>query len=188
VCPCRYFNLNRDHTDGIRDHTLVLECAEYARCDASGTGVPTGELAPVGGTVHDFQEPKVLGPAIDAIARESPLWPHGEGFIIAENRGRDANQLGGGGMADLATVAILGCPASRLVLTVLSSEPQVQTYYATLLDPTVGKHGTVYNKHGAICLETHRCANAVNRPAFPSQIIRPGDPYRQHTVWRFTAQ
>jgi len=105
--------------------------------------------------------------------------------VVDGNVGREANAVAGGGIAGLATAATLSCPASGLTLTVLTSEPQLQTYYSTLLDATPGKGGTVYTRHGAVCLETHRFANAVNRPSFPSQVITPAEPYRQHTVWRF---
>lgn len=177
--------MNRDHTINIREHTLTLRCDAFAKGAESGTGVPTGELAPVAGTVHDFLHPKQLGSAIDAIAAASPLWPHGEGFVVRENEGKDANIVAAGDINGLGTVAILSCPATKLTLTVLSSEPQVQTYYSTLLEDTEGKGGTVYTKHGAICLETQRFANAVNRPTFPTHVITPEQPYRQHTVWQF---
>ena len=106
---------------------------------------------------------------------------------MSDNVGRDADDLGKGDVSLLGTVAVLTCPASGIKLTVISSEPQVQTYYSTLLGDTVGKRGVVYKRHGAVCLESQRFSNAVNRPSFPSQVVRPSNPYHQKTVWRFEA-
>ena len=37
-----------------------------------------------------------------------------------------------------------------------------------------GKGGKVYQKYGALCLETQAFPDAVNHPNFPSKIVRPG--------------
>ena len=42
-------------------------------------------------------------------------------------------------------------------------------------------------QHGAICLEAERFSNAVNIPAFPSQLCSPDEPYRQLTIYSFPA-
>jgi len=96
----RYFNLS-DVDTSVRAHTLVLDSNGYATGPDSGTGVPTGEITPVKGTVMDFTpagnpSPRKLGPAIDAIAKATPLWPHGEGFVVAGNEGKDSNTVAAG--------------------------------------------------------------------------------------------
>ena len=87
-------------------------------------------------------------------------------------------------------VGVLAEASSGRVLTVLSSEPIVQTYYSTLLGGTEpGKGGAQHEKHGAICLESHRPANAENitTEGYGQRIARPDKPYAQTTVWRFSA-
>ncbi len=71
-------------------------------------------------------------------------------------------------------------------MAVRTSEPTLQTYYSTLLGGLVGKRGVSYGRHGAVCLETHRFANASNLGGkLPTNILRPGHTYRQLTVHEF---
>ena len=42
----------------------------------------------------------------------------------------------------------------------------------------------LYVVEGALCLEAQRFPDAVHRPRFPSVILRPGETYRQRTVYR----
>ncbi|MCD6339635.1 MAG: galactose-1-epimerase, partial [Verrucomicrobia bacterium] len=39
-----------------------------------------------------------------------------------------------------------------------------------------------------VCLETQHFPDAVNRPEFPSVILRPGDAYRHATIFAFRTQ
>jgi aldose 1-epimerase len=50
----------------------------------------------------------------------------------------------------------------------------------------VGKGGRACRRHAGFCLETQRFPDAVNRPEFPSTILRPGQEYRSRTVYRFS--
>ena len=65
-----------------------------------------------------------------------------------------------------------------------------QTYYATLvggLDESQCKSKAENTKHGGVCLEMQRHANGVNLPEMPqSAVLRPGEVYRQKTVYKFT--
>lgn len=49
-----------------------------------------------------------------------------------------------------------------------------------------GKNGIRYPKNGGFCLEAQHYPDAVNHPHFPSTVLRPGEEYRQKTVYRFT--
>ena len=42
-------------------------------------------------------------------------------------------------------------------------------------------------KHHGFCLETQRFPDSVNRPHFPSAILRPGEEYTHTTVHEFGA-
>ena len=53
--------------------------------------------------------------------------------------------------------------------------------YGTL----VGKGGVAYRRHAGLCLETGHLPDSVNRPEFPSIILRPGATYTQTCVYRF---
>jgi aldose 1-epimerase len=45
----------------------------------------------------------------------------------------------------------------------------------------------VYQKYGALCLETKAFPDAVNHPNFPSEIVRPGKVYRHDMVFKFSS-
>jgi len=60
----------------------------------------------------------------------------------------------------------------------------VQVYTGNLLDGTIaGKAGTRYVKHAGICLEPQHFPDSPNRPQFPSTVLRPGETYRQRTIY-----
>ena len=66
---------------------------------------------------------------------------------------------------------------------------QRQFYSGNFLDGSnKGKGGAVYKKHAGFCLECQHFPDAVNKPDFPSVILKPGDTYTQTTVYRFSAK
>ena len=186
-----YFNLGASPT--VHDHTLQLNCSGFNPDDGSGDGVPTGEYRSVKGTVRDYALPTPVAKVIEGQAGDTPLWPHGEQFVVDGMRGRDPNEVAQAGDASLYYLPLVGTlaePSSGRVLSIFSSEPIVQTYYSTLLaDAEVGKGGATYEKYGGICLESHRPANAENvegQPEYGDRIVRPDKNYEQNTVWKFT--
>jgi aldose 1-epimerase len=71
------------------------------------------------------------------------------------------------------------------VLEVLTTEPGLQFYSGNFLDGTVlGTSGKPYVKRGALCLEAQHYPDSPNRPEWPSVVLRPGQTYRQTTVYR----
>ena len=55
------------------------------------------------------------------------------------------------------------------------------------LDGTIrGVDGVVYPRHGAFCLETQHYPDSVNKPGFPSTILRPDGTFTSTTVFRFS--
>ena len=74
-------------------------------------------------------------------------------------------------------------------MEVHTTEPGVQFYTANFLDGTLtGKNGVVYRRHSGFCLETQHFPDAVNQPAFPSIIVRPGQTYRTTTAFKFSVK
>ena len=74
-------------------------------------------------------------------------------------------------------------------MEVWTTEPGVQLYTGNFLDGSiVGKQGAAYQQHHGFCLETQHFPDAVNQPAFPSTILKPGQTYRQITEHRFSVK
>jgi aldose 1-epimerase len=49
-----------------------------------------------------------------------------------------------------------------------------------------GRNNAQYKKHAGLCLETQHAPDSVNKPRFPSVILRPGQTYHQVTVFRLS--
>ncbi len=134
-------------------------------------------------------------------AAASPRWP-ARRWISAPtaigNRMQPGSEVAGGYDASYLVdrtgpepvlVATLAAPASGRRLDVFSTEPALVLYTGNYLDGTLrGKQRAVYGKHAGVCLETAHLPDSVNRPEFPSIILRPGQIYRQTCIYRFSAR
>ena len=71
-------------------------------------------------------------------------------------------------------------------MEVLTTEKCVQLYTGVYLDGTLtGKSGKPYEQHGAFCLECQGYPDGVNSPEIDNIVLRPGERYRQRTIYRF---
>lgn len=166
-----YFNLAGAGRGDVLGH--VLELAAASRPVIDDRGMPTGAIVPVAGTAYDFRTAKAIG------ADVKPDTPTADGYDVAYVVERP--------QPGLVRVARLVEPRSGRVMEVLTTEPAVVLYTANHLDGSlVGKNRQPYGRHAGLCLETAHLPNSVNRPEFPSIIIRPGQAYTQTCVYRFS--
>ncbi len=78
-------------------------------------------------------------------------------------------------------------PASGRVMEVLTTNEYMQFFTAVILDGALkGKSGRPYLKFGGLCLECQGYSDGVNTPELGDIILKPGDLYRQTTIYRFT--
>ena len=75
-------------------------------------------------------------------------------------------------------------------MEVWTTEPGLQFYSGNFLDGTLTntRGGAKYVKHAALCLETQHYPDSPNQPGFPNTILKPGETYRQTTVYKFSTR
>ncbi len=165
-----YFNLAGAGTPTVLDHTLMVAADEYTPVDAEL--IPTGKVEPVAGTPLDFREPRRIGERIEELIK-TPTIGYDHNYILRKRE------------AEPTLAAVLRDPGSGRKMTVLTTQPAIQVYSGNFLQGQAGRAGETYPKRSALCLETHHVPNAVNEPAFPSIILRPGQTYRHTCIYAF---
>ena len=159
-----YFNL--DGSADIRGHRLTVAADRYLPIDAAA--LPTGAIAPVAGTPADFGAGRLVGEAPD---------PLDHNFCLA-----DAPAVAP------RFAAMLQGEASGITLTLSTTEPGLQVYDGAKLDGSiVGHGGAPIGSRSALALEPQGWPDSPNRPEFPQAILRPGESYRHHSLYRFSA-
>jgi len=166
-----YFNLAE--SGDILGHELMLAAGYYTPVDENL--IPTGEIRSVKGTAMDFTKPTAIGSRFNQLTTK-PL-------------GYDHNFVLNGGGKSLALAATVYEPKTGRVMELFTTEPGVQFYTGNFLDGKfTGVGGAVYQQHHGFCLEAQHFPDSVNRPNFPSVILRPGQTYRQMTVHKFSTK
>lgn len=169
-----YFNLSGNPANTVLDETLTINASGFTPIDS--TFMTTGEIAAVEGTPFDFRSGKKIGQDIEA---NNEQLKNGLGYdhnFVLDTKG------------DINTPAVtLSDPQSGIKMQVFTTEPGIQVYAGNFLDGTVsGKKGIVYPRRSAICLETQHYPDSPNKPEWPSVVVRPGDTYKTHTIYRFS--
>ena len=73
-------------------------------------------------------------------------------------------------------------------MEVWTTEPGLQFYSGNFLDGSdKGKSGKPYNFRSGFCLEAQHFPDSPNHKDFPPVVLRPGEVYKQKTVYKFSA-
>ncbi len=167
-----YFNLGGIASGSVGQHVVTLEADSYTPGDPI---IPTGQVATVSGTPFDFSQPKALGADLAATGLQPIGFDHN--FVVR------------GEPHALRPVARVSDPRSGRVMTLAADQPGVQLYTGNHLDGTVRGKGVSYTQHSGVCLETQAFPDAVHVPAWRDDVIlRPGQEYRHHMVYRFSTE
>jgi aldose 1-epimerase len=164
-----YWNLAGHDAGTVLAHHLAIAASRYTPADAEL--IPTGEIAPVAGTVFDFTRSRRID--------------HAAGGNY------DVNFVLDGAAGTLRRAATLAHRGSGRSMQVWTTEPGLQLYTGVNLAATGGKGGATYGSHGGLCLETQHFPDSIHHegePGWPSIVLLPGETYLHSTVHRFTRE
>lgn len=169
-----YFNLTGDPKNTILKHEIEIKADKFTPVDS--TLIPTGELADVKNTPFDLRKMTPVGLNINADNEQ-----------LKRGRGYDHNWVLNNYDGSVREAANVYEPESGRLLEVLTDQPGIQFYSGNFLDGSAtGKNGIAYNFRTGLCLEAQHYPDSPNKPEFPSVILKPGETYKQTTIYRFS--
>ncbi len=172
-----YFNLHGQDGSTILDHKLWLNSSHFTEYNEAFA--QTGNIISVENTPLDFRTEHVIGERCNDEYRQLNMCT-----------GYDHNMILDGEIGELKPIGTAKCEQSGIALEAFTTEPAIQFYCANYIgfDPVPhGKGGVRYPKNGGLCMEAQHYPDSINHPNFPSTVLRPGETYRQKTVYRFKA-
>lgn len=169
-----YFNLTGTNGSNILDHIVQID-ADYIT-EINKEMIPTGNLIPLEGTPMDFRAPTAVGKNINADLDQLKLGSgYDHNYVLNKNNG------------SVRKVAEVYDPVSKRVLEVFTDQPGIQFYSGNHVNQiTNGKGNSAYSKHAGLCLEAQGFPDSPNKPHFPSVALRPGETYKQTTIYKFS--
>ena len=172
-----YFNLGGHDHGTVADHALMID-SDVITPVREGL-IPTGGYMPVAGTPFDMRKGLLLGVGLLHTASCPQMALAG---------GYDHNFVLRSGEA-MALAATLICAQTGRVMDVITDQPGVQLYTASMTDIGGGKGGAHYGRYSALCLETQHFPDAPNNPQFTgTTVLRPGERYDTTTIYAFRVE
>ena len=174
-----YWNMAGEASGDVLKQELAIYAEEYMVTD---DGLIPIKNAPVAGTGFDFREARAIGGKAD--------WMKNCAAIKCTGNWYDHNFVLSPKGDKLKPAALLRDPESGRQMEVLTTEPCMQVYGAqdmcgAFAAKTAGK---VYGQYAGIALETQHAPDSPNHPDFPSVVLNPGNTFKSHTEFRFTAE
>ena len=168
-----FFNLSGAGDPYIGDHTLHINANEYLPTDE--TNIPYGKAEEVKSTPMDFRYWKTIGRDIEEDFQQLIFGKGYDHTYILKKNG-----------AELSFCARATSPKTGIIMDIFTTEPGVQLYTGNWLsDEIEGKYGHRYPMRSAFCLETQHFPDSINKPQYPTVILRPGEKFKSQTIFKF---
>jgi aldose 1-epimerase len=161
-----YFNLTACK-ENVLNHQVRIYADAYTPTDDEL--IPTGEIADVEGTPYDLRRWTVINDR-----------------MIALPKGYDNNFCIKGTPGNPVLAAEMYEPKSGRLLQTFTTEPGLCFFTAHGLNTKNRKtpHGVDYTSSMGACFEAQHYPDSPNKPNFPSTVLRPGQTYRQLTIYK----
>jgi aldose 1-epimerase len=171
-----YFNLSGEGDASVNDHLLVMHASNYLPTD--DTAIPYGKPETVKGTPFDFTTEHSIGERID---NDFEQLHFGKGydhtFVLDKKDG------------ELALAVECYAPKTGIKMNIYTTEPGVQVYTGNWMSGNFeGKHGHRYPARAAVCFETQHFPDSINKPEYPTVVLRPGEVFKSRTIHKFTVK
>ena len=160
-------------TPSVCNNILTVNADFYLPTDS--VSIPTGEIVKVENTPMDFRTPHTVGERINENYQQL-IFGHGYDHCYVLNKQEPE---------ELSFAAKCIEPESGRTLEVYTTEPGLQVYTANWNNGMKGSHGTTYPDRSAICFEAQHFPDSPNRAYFPSAVLKPGEVYKQTTIYKF---
>ncbi|MCL2216967.1 MAG: galactose-1-epimerase [Defluviitaleaceae bacterium] len=149
-----YFNLDGYDAPNIYDQLIQIFSDKITAVDERL--IPTGEFTDVAGTPFDFRVPKPIIQDLDAAGEVNATGGYDHNYVLRAP----------------GVAAVVHSPKTGITMTVSTNSPGVQFYSGNFLNGAVSGKGVTYQKHSGFCLETQLFPDAINKPHFPSPIVK----------------
>ena len=171
-----YFNLSGAGDKSVHDHLLTLHAKTYLPTD--DTAIPYGKPEPVAGTPFDFTTEHTIG---ERIEEDFEQLHFGRGydhtFVFDKKEGEYAHAL------------TCISPKTGIQMDIATTEPGVQMYTGNWMTGEFeGKLGQRYPARSAVCFETQHFPDAINKPEYPSVILKVGETFNSKTSHKFSVK
>jgi aldose 1-epimerase len=169
-----YFNLTGNFEKNILEHEIEIDADNYTPVNFDQ--IPKGQIEKIENTPFDFRTRKKIG---KNITEDHEQLKFGKGY--------DHNFVLNNFNHKTRRAASLYENSSGRLLEVFTDQPGLQFYTGNFLDGTIeGKGGIKYNYRTGLCLEAQLFPDTPNNPSFPSAELKPGNIYRQETIYKFS--
>ena len=174
-----YWNMAGEASGNVLEQELQVFADKWTKTD---DGLIPLKDEPVAGTGFDFTTMRKISAKADWMAAQS--------WLKCTDNWYDHNFVLRGKSGELKIAAAMRDPKSGRKVEVWTTEPCMQMYGAQNMNGTMNAKasGVKYPQFAGMALETQHYPDSPNHPEFPSTVLRPGETFRSHTEYRFSAE